>query len=146
MLTDLAHQSSDLLLERGIGGVEALQALHGFLGLGMLALGTLRLLLADLFLDLRIDGYLLGYRVPDQLNGDLVDQVLAAVIVGAAPRLDQRLQLAEHGLHLTVVLGEDVDDVLLLVAHCDPLVAVGVGAASDSARHVVIETLFTVRW
>ncbi|MDQ3632335.1 MAG: hypothetical protein M3417_13910 [Actinomycetota bacterium] len=61
VLADLAHERGQLVVERWIVGVHAIQALQGLLRLGMLLLGPLSLLGADLLFDRRVDLRLLRH-------------------------------------------------------------------------------------
>ncbi|BAH53614.1 hypothetical protein ROP_53670 [Rhodococcus opacus B4] len=114
MRADLQHQGGKFGVEPWFPRHQPFEAFHRFLRLGVFIPRLLRLGLADLALDGRVHLGFFGNRVLDPLNRDLFQQVLAA---GPVIGTGQAFELAEHPFHLAMVLGQDIDDITLLIRH-----------------------------
>jgi hypothetical protein len=129
MAPDLRHELGDQPVELGVVGLAPLQVLHQALGLGVVLQLTVgdRVPVGHVLTDRRVEVRLLGDRVPDQLDGDLVRVLLAFGV----PR-GQLFDLAEKLLHLAMVGLEFLDDVSA-VSH-DALLSACPGRPSAAGR------------
>nr|WP_231611271.1 hypothetical protein [Rhodococcus sp. CX] len=77
----------------------------------------LGLAFADLLLHGRIDVGLLGDRMPHQLDGHLVGEILAPLPRLVGSDAVECLEFGEHPFHFAVIVGEDLDHVALARCH-----------------------------